>query len=143
MDLEAAAQCEMAIHDHACRVTSSQLGRRRAANVSLKRNVVYKIPGELEAIAENQHAATKDAQFDDFIAEAISRGNPQFSKIGFGDLHFRGEAVIRSADLTVQPRLSARVDRNHRLEARFKPVGTVKRFGRLLGNVRCLLGNGD
>ena len=50
---------------------------------------------ELEAIAENQHAATKDAQLDDFIAEAISRGDPQVSEIGPGDLHFRGEAVVR------------------------------------------------
>ena len=143
MDLEAAAQREMAIHDYARRVTSLQLWRGRAANVRLKRNVVYKIPGKLEAIAENQYAASKDAQLDDFIAEAISRGDPQFSEIGLGNLHFRGEAVVSRADLIVQPRLSTRVDSNHRLEAGFKPVRPVRRFGCLLGNVWCLLGNGD
>lgn len=61
MDLESAAQREMAIHDYARRVTSLQLWRCRAANVRLKRNVVYKIPGKLEAIAENQQAAAKNA----------------------------------------------------------------------------------
>ena len=144
MDLEAAAQREMAIHDYARRVTSLQLWRGRAANVRLKRNVVYKIPRKLEAIAENQHAATKDAQLDDFIAEAISRGDPQFSEIGLGDLHFRGEAIVPGADLIVQPGLSTRVDRNHRLEPSFKPVRMVSHFGCLLGNgFWCLLGNGD
>ena len=103
MDLESAAQCEMAIHDYTRHVASPQLRRGRAANVRLKRDVVYKIPGKLEAIAENQHAATKDAQLDDFIAEAISRGDSQFSEIGLGDLHFSGEAVVRGAE----PRLSS------------------------------------
>src|SRR5437867_2960283 len=56
---------------------------------------------KLKAIAENQHAATKDAQLDDFIAEAISRGDSQFSEIGLGDLHFSGEAVVRGTDLIV------------------------------------------
>ena len=74
MDLEAAAQCEMAIHDQTRHITSPQLWRGRAANVRLKRNVVYKIPGKLKAIAENQHAATKDAQLDDFIAKAHFQG---------------------------------------------------------------------
>src|SRR5262245_22696120 len=136
MDLEPAAQCEMAIHDYTRRVTSLQLWRAGPTNVRLKRYVVYKIPRKLEAIAENQHAATKYAQLDDFIAEAISTGDPQFSEIGLGDLHFSGEAVVRSADLTVQPRLSTRVDSNHRLEASFKSDRAVSRFG-------CLLGNGD
>src|SRR4029450_6907153 len=136
MDLESAAQREMAIHDYARRAPSLQLWRCRAANVRLKRNVVYKVSGKLEAIAENQHAATKDAQLDDFVAEAISRGDSQFSEIGLGDLHFSGEAVVRGAGFIVQPRLSTRADSNPRLEASFKPVRTVSRFG-------CLLGNGD
>jgi hypothetical protein len=121
MDLESAAQCEMAIHDYARSVTSLQLWRGRASNVRLKRNVVYKIPGKLEAIAENKHAATKDAQLDDFIAEAISKGDPQLSEIGLGDLHFSGEAVVRGADLIVQSRLSTRVHRDYWLETRFQP----------------------
>jgi hypothetical protein len=136
MDLESAAQREMAIHDYARRVTSLQLWRGRAANVRLKRNVVYKVSGKLEAIAENQHAATKGAQLDDFVAEAISRGDSQFSEIGLGDLHFSGEAVLPGADLIVQPGFSTRVDSNHRLEESFKPDRTVSRFG-------CLLGEGD
>jgi len=101
----------------------------------------------MEAIAENQHATTKDAQLDDFIAEVISRGDPQVGEIDLGDLHFRREAVVPGADLIVQPRLSTRVDRNHRLEAGFKPVRAVGRLlgnvGCLLGDVRCLLGKGD
>src|SRR4029453_11724587 len=104
MNLESAAQCEMAIHGYTRYVTSVQLWRASAANVRLKCNVVYKIPGKLEAISENYHAATKDAQLDDFIAEAISRGDPQFREIGLGDLHFSGEGVVTGADLTVQPR---------------------------------------
>src|SRR6187551_3574349 len=122
MDLKSAAQREMAIHDYARRVTSLQLWRCRAANVRLKRNVVYKVSGKLEAIAENQHAATKDAQLDDFVAEAISRGDPQFSEIGLGDLHFSGEAVVPGAHLIVQPRLSTRIYRDNWLEARFQAV---------------------
>jgi len=133
----------MAIHDYARRVTGLQLGRGCAANVRLKRNVVYKIPGKLEAITENQHPATKYAQFDDFIAEAISRGDPQVSEIGLGDLHFIGEAVVRSANLIVQPRLSTGVHSNHRLEASFKPDRAVSRFGCLLSDVGRLLGNDD
>ena len=74
MDLEPAAQCEMAVHDYAHRVTSPQLWCARA-NVCFKGDVVYKVPGKLKAIVENQHAATKDAQLDDFIAEAIPRGD--------------------------------------------------------------------
>jgi hypothetical protein len=144
MDLESAAQCEMAIHDYARRVASAQLWRGRAAKVRLKRNVVYQIPGKLEAIAENHHAATKDAQLDDFITEAISRCDSQFSEIGLRDLNFRGEAVVRGADLTVQPRLPTRIHRDYRLEARFEPGRTVSRFGCLLGDgFGCLLGNGD
>src|SRR4029077_7267357 len=136
MELKSAAQCEMAIHDYARRVTSLQLWRSRAANVRLERNVVDEIPGKLEAIAENQHSVTKDAQLDDFIAEAISTGNPQFGEIGLGDLHFSGEAVVRGTDLTIQSGLSTRVHSDYRLEASFKPGRTVSRFG-------CLLGNGD
>jgi len=47
----------------------------------------------MEAITENQHATTKDAQLDHFIAKAISRGDPQVGEIDLGDLHFRREAV--------------------------------------------------
>ena len=111
--------------------------------MSVSKVMSCKIPGKTEAIAENQHAATKDAQLDNFITEAISRSDPQVSEIGLGDLHFRGEAIVPCAHLIVQPRLSTRVDGNHRLEAGFKPVRPVRRIGRLLGHVRCLLGNGD
>src|SRR4029077_5039575 len=117
MDLESAAEREVAVHSHAHHVASAQLGCGCPANIGLKRDVVYKTPGELETIAKNQHAATKDAQLDDFIAETISRGDPQICEIGPGDLHFRGETVVRDADVAVQPCLSTRVDRNHRLEA--------------------------
>jgi hypothetical protein len=40
----------------------------------------------MEAITENQHATTKDAHLDDFIAKAISRGDAQVGEIGLGDL---------------------------------------------------------
>jgi len=128
MDLESAAKCEMAIHDYACRITSLQLWRARATNVCLKRNVVYKVPRELEAIAENKHAATKDSQLDDFIAEAISGGDPQFSEIGLGDLHFSGETIVGHAWFIVQSSLSTRIHRDYRLQARLQPGRTVGRF---------------
>src|SRR4030095_13641271 len=107
----------MAIHNYAHYVTSPQLWCADAANVGFKRNVVYEIPGKLKAIVENQHAATKHAQLDDFIAEDTSRCDRQITETGLCDFHFGSEAVVRGADLIVQPRLSARVDSNHRLEA--------------------------
>jgi hypothetical protein len=135
VDLESAAQCEVAIHDYTRHVTGLQLWRARAAKVRLKRNVVYKIPGELKAIAENQHAASKYAQLDNFIAEAISRRDPKLSEIGLGDLHFSRETVVRRTGFIVQPCLSTRVDSNYRLQARFKPDRAVRRLGFLLSNV--------
>jgi len=133
----------MVIHDYARRVTSLQLWRGRAANVGFKRNVVYKIPGKLQAIVENYHTTTNDPQLDDFIVEAIFTGDPEFFEIGFGDLHFSGETVVRRADLIVQSRLSTGVDSNYRLEASFKARRTVSRFRCLLGNVGFFLSNGD
>ena len=73
------------------------------------------------AIHDDARRVTKDAQLDDFIAEAISTGNPQICEIGLGDLHFSGEAVVRGTDLTIQSRLSTRVHSDYRLEARFQP----------------------
>ena len=139
----------MAIHSHAHDVASPQLWRGRAANIGLKRDVVYKTPGELETMVKNQHAATKDAQLDDFIAEAISRSDPQVSEIDPGDLHFRGEAVVRDANLASNlacPLASTEITGWRRASSRFD----VWRVGPLLGHVgcllrrvRCLLGNGD
>ena len=50
MDLESAAEREVAIHSHAHHVASMQLGCGCAANIRLKCDVVYKISGELETI---------------------------------------------------------------------------------------------
>src|ERR1041385_6614771 len=132
MDLECAAQCEMVIHDYARSVASLQLWRSCAPDVRLKRNVVYKIPRKLEAIGENQRAAAKDAQLDDFIAEAISTGDPQVIEIGLGDLHFSREAVVHGAGFNVQPCFPTRVDSNHRHKARLKPDRTVRCLRSLL-----------
>ena len=86
MDLEWAAEREVSVHNHARHVASLQLGCGCAANIGLKRDVVYKISGELETIAKNQHAATQDAQLHDFIPEAVSTGDPQLSEVSLGDL---------------------------------------------------------
>ena len=94
MDLESAAKREVAIHSHAHHVASLQLGCGCAANIGLKRDVVYKISGELETIDKNLHAATQDAQLQDFIPEAVSTGNPQVSEVGLGDFYFSGEAIV-------------------------------------------------
>ena len=56
MELESATEREVAVDRHAHRVACAQLGCGCPANVGLKRDVVYKISGELEAIAENQYA---------------------------------------------------------------------------------------
>ena len=50
MDLEVAAQCEMAIHGYAHHIASPQFWCGRATNIRLKRDVMYKISGELETI---------------------------------------------------------------------------------------------
>ena len=50
MDLESAAEREVAIYSHAHHIASLQLGCGRAVNIRLKCDVVYKISGELETI---------------------------------------------------------------------------------------------
>ena len=62
MDLESASEREVAVHSHAHHVASLHFGCGCSADVGLKCDVVYKISGELETIAKNQHAATQDAQ---------------------------------------------------------------------------------
>ena len=94
MNLEAAAKREVAIHSHAHHVASLQLGCGCAANIGLKRDVVYKISGKLETIVKNLHATTQNAQLHDFIPEAVSTGDPQVSEVRFGDLYFSGEAIV-------------------------------------------------
>ena len=74
MDLKWTAEREVSVHSHAHHVASLQLGCGCAANIGLKRDVVYKISGELETIDKNLHAATQDAQHHDFIPEAVSTG---------------------------------------------------------------------
>ena len=102
MDLESAAEREVSVHNHARHVASLQLGCGFAANIGLERDVVYKISGELETIAKNQHAATQHAQLDDFIPEAVSPGDPQVSEVSLCDLHFSSEAIAGRANFTVQ-----------------------------------------
>jgi hypothetical protein len=85
MDLKWAAEREVSVHNHAHDVASLQLGCDRAANIGLKRDVVYKISGELETIAKNLHATTQDTQLHDSIPEAVSTGDPQLS----GTFHCR------------------------------------------------------
>ena len=137
MELESAAEREAAVHSQARYVTSAQLGCGCPANIGLKRDVVYKISGELETIAKNQHAATQDAQFHDFIPEAVSAGNPQVSEVSLGDLHFSGETIVGRANLTVQSGLSTGIHSNHWLQTRFEPDRGVG-FGlrNLLRNLR-------
>ena len=125
MDLESAAKREVAIHSHAHHVASLQLGCGCAANIGLKRDVVYKISGELETIVKNLHAATQDAQLHDFIPEAVSTGDPQVSEVGLGDLHFSGEAIVGHANLSVQSGLSTGIHSNHWLQTRFEPERSV------------------
>ena len=72
MDLESAAEREVAIHNHTRHVASLQLGCGCPANIGLKRDVVYKISGELETVAKNLHAATQDAQLHDSSIGAVS-----------------------------------------------------------------------
>ena len=137
MELESAAEREVAVHKHAHHVASAHLGCRCPANIGLKCDVVYKISGELETIAKNQHAATQDAQFHDFIPEAVSPGNPQVSEVSLGDLHFSGEAIVGRANLTVQSGLSTGIHSNHWLQTCFEPDRRVGlSIGSLLPNRR-------
>ena len=125
MDLESAAEREVAVHNHAHHVASLQLGCGCPANIRLERDVVYEISGELETIAKNQHTATQDAQLYDFILEAVSPGNPQLSEVGLGDLHFSGEAIVGRANFTVQSGLSTGIHSNYWLQTRFEPEQEV------------------
>lgn len=101
MDLESAAERKVAVHSHPRHVARLQLWGGSAANIGLKRDVVYKISGELETIAKNQHAATQNAKLHDFIPEAVSTGDSQISEVSLGDLHFRSEAIVGRANLSV------------------------------------------
>src|SRR4030095_5429281 len=120
MDLESAAEREVAVHSHPRHVARLQLGGGSAANIGLKRDVVYKISGELETIAKNQHAATQDAKLPHFIPEAVSAGDSQISEVSLGDLHFSGEAIVGRANLSVQSGLSTGIHSNHWLQTRFE-----------------------
>ena len=149
MELESAAEREVAVHSQSHHVASVQLGCGCPANIGLKRDVVYKISGELETIAKNLHAATQDAQLHDFIPEAVSTGDPQVSEVGFGDLHFSREAIVGRANLNVQSGLSTGIHSNHWLQTRFEPdrsvsfgVRSLLRIFRSVGSgVRSLLRN--
>jgi hypothetical protein len=119
MDLESDAEREAAVHSQSHHIASVQLGCGCPANIGLKRDVVYKISGELETIAKNQRAATQDTQLHDFIPEAVSAGNPQVSEVSLGDFHFSGKAIVGRANLTLQSGLSTSIHRNHWLQTRF------------------------
>jgi len=58
MDLQLAAEREVAVYTHAHHIAGVQLGRGRAANIRLKCDVMYKISGELETIGKNLRATT-------------------------------------------------------------------------------------
>jgi hypothetical protein len=120
VDLESAAEREMAVHDHARHIAGPQLRRSSAAKIGLEGDVVNKISRELETIAKDHHATTQDAQLDDFIPEPISKSDPQLEEISLGDFHLSGEAIVGGTSFIVQTRLPAGIHSNHRLEARFE-----------------------
>src|ERR1700745_1557203 len=131
MDLESAAEREVTVHDYACHVASLQLGGGCPRNIGFKRDVVYKISGELETIAKNLHATTQHAQLHDFIAEAVSTGDSQISEVSLGDLHFSGETIVGRANLSIQSGLSTGIHSDHWLQTRFKPerIGWLRFWG--------------
>ena len=137
MDLESAAEREVAIHSHAHYVASLQLRCWCAANIRLKCDVVYKISGELETMAKNLHGATQDAQLHDFVPEAVSTGDPQVTEVSLGDFYLSGEPIVGHASLNVQSGLSTGIHSNHWLQTRFEPDRGVG-FGlrNLLRNLR-------
>src|SRR3954449_6601830 len=112
MDLESAAEREVAVHSHARHIASLQLRCGCTANIGLKCDVVYKISGELETVAKNLHAATQDAQLHDFIPEAVSPGDPEVSEVSLGDFYLSGEPVVGGARFDVQSGLSTGVHSN-------------------------------
>jgi hypothetical protein len=112
MDLESAAEREVAVHSHARYVSGVQLGCGRAANVRLKCDVVYKISRELETVTKNLHPTTQDAQLDDFIPEAVSTGDPEISEVSLGDFYLSGEPIVGGARFDVQSGLSTGIRSN-------------------------------
>ena len=58
MDLQLAAEREVAVYSHAHHIAGMQLGCGRAANIRLKCDVMYEISGELEAVGKNLRATT-------------------------------------------------------------------------------------
>src|SRR3954468_10092002 len=112
MDLESAAEREVAVHSHARHIASLQLGCGCAANIRLKCDVVYKISGELKTVAKNLHAATQDAQLHDFIPEAVSPGDPQVTKVSLGNFYLSGEPIVGRTSFNVQSGLSTGVHSN-------------------------------
>ena len=125
MDLELAAEREVAVYSHAHHIASLQLGCGRATNIRLKCDVMYKISGELETIGKNLRAATQDAQLHDFIPEAVSTGDPQVTEVSLGDFHLSGEPIVGHAGLNVQSGLSTGIHSNHWLQTRLEPERSV------------------
>jgi hypothetical protein len=112
MDLKSAAQREVAVHNYARYVSGVQLGCGRAANVSLKCDVVYKISRELETVTINLHPTAQDSQLDDFIPEAVSPSDPKVSEVSLGDFYLSGEPIVGGARFDVQSGLSTGVHSN-------------------------------
>src|SRR6478672_7404126 len=125
MDLELAAEREVAVYTHAHHIASMQLGCGWAVNIRFKCDVMYKISGELETIGKNLRAATQDAQLHDFIPEAVSTGDPQVIEVSLGDLHLSGEPIVGCASLNVQSGLPTGIHSNHWLQTRLEPERSV------------------
>src|SRR6476620_12598392 len=106
MNMEYAAELEVAVHSHARHIASLQLWCGCATNIRLKCDVVYKISGELETMAKNRHATTQDAQLHDFIPETVSTGDPQVTEVSLRDFYLSGEPTVGHASLNDQSGLS-------------------------------------
>ena len=67
----------------------------------------------------------------DFIAEAVSTGDPQVSEVSLGDFYLSGEAIVGCTSVNIQSGLSTGIHRNHWLQTRLEPERSVD-----LGGVR-------
>ena len=111
----------MAVHVHAYHVAGVQLRRVGTPDVCLEGNIVGKVHGKLQTVAEDLDTTTQDAQLHDLVSEAVAPSDAQVIEVRLGDLHFSCEAIVGHVWRIIQSGLSTRIHTDYWLEPDFQP----------------------
>src|SRR5262245_29264786 len=108
----------MVVHIHARHVARLQFRCGRAPDIGLEGDIVREISRELQNVAEYDSAAAQDTELHHFVSETVGRGDTQTTKVVFGDLHLRSEAIVPYPSLYIQPSLPTRIHGDDRIKPR-------------------------